>query len=202
MLFISMLTIAASSPQVHAQPDNNSNKQTGQKQHSKEVKVTPGDTLSKLGKENKTSYQRIFYANEQIKDPDVIYTGQKLRIPDKNEKLKARPLGVATVSSIQHVLKPNGHKYKVVKPAGNYSKVSGGVWDKIAQCESGGNWSISTGNGYYGGLQFTASSWHAAGGKGLPSQASKSEQIARAKVLQSRQGWGAWPACTAKLHIR
>ncbi len=80
--------------------------------------------------------------------------------------------------------------------------VSGGVWDKIAQCESGGNWSINTGNGYYGGLQFSLSTWRAYGGSGMPHQAGKAQQIAIAKKVQAAQGWGAWPACTAKLGLR
>ncbi|MGJ3507963.1 ubiquitin-like domain-containing protein [Enemella sp. A6] len=79
---------------------------------------------------------------------------------------------------------------------------SGSVWDRLAQCESGGNWSINTGNGYYGGLQFSASSWRAVGGSGLPHQHSREEQIRRAEILKSKQGWGAWPACTRKLGIR
>jgi uncharacterized protein YabE (DUF348 family) len=79
---------------------------------------------------------------------------------------------------------------------------SGGVWDKIAACESGGNWSINTGNGFYGGLQFTLSTWHAYGGSGMPNQASRAAQIAVAKRVQAAQGWGAWPACTAKLGMR
>nr|WP_294695079.1 resuscitation-promoting factor [uncultured Friedmanniella sp.] len=79
---------------------------------------------------------------------------------------------------------------------------SGGVWDRLAQCESGGNWSINTGNGFYGGLQFTPSTWRGYGGTGMPHQASRAEQIAVAKRVQAGQGWGAWPACTAKLGIR
>jgi hypothetical protein len=78
---------------------------------------------------------------------------------------------------------------------------SGSVWDALAQCESGGNWSINTGNGYYGGLQFSASSWAAVGGSGLPHQHSREEQIKRAEILQSQQGWGAWPSCSAKLGL-
>ena len=76
------------------------------------------------------------------------------------------------------------------------------AFDAIAQCESGGNWAINTGNGYYGGLQFSAGSWRAVGGTGLPHQNSRQEQIYRAHLLQLRQGWGAWPACTRKLGIR
>ncbi|HET6954784.1 MAG TPA: transglycosylase family protein, partial [Acidimicrobiales bacterium] len=78
----------------------------------------------------------------------------------------------------------------------------GSVWDRLAQCESGGNWSINTGNGYYGGLQFSQSSWRAAGGSGSPASASREEQIRVAENLLARQGWGAWPACSRKLGLR
>ncbi len=87
-------------------------------------------------------------------------------------------------------------------PTSSPAVASGSVWDRLAMCESGGNWSINTGNGYYGGLQFSLSSWRAVGGTGYPNQASREEQIARGQMLQSKQGWGAWPACTAKLGIR
>lgn len=75
------------------------------------------------------------------------------------------------------------------------------TWDALAQCESGGNWSINTGNGYYGGLQFSQSSWNAAGGTGSPAAASKAEQIRVAENLLAMQGWGAWPACSASLGL-
>ncbi len=74
------------------------------------------------------------------------------------------------------------------------------VWDKIAQCESGGNWSINTGNGYYGGLQFSAATWHSVGGTGLPSEHSREEQIKRAKILQARSGWGQWGCAGARFN--
>lgn len=74
-------------------------------------------------------------------------------------------------------------------------------WDRLAECESNGNWSINTGNGYYGGLQFSQQSWQAVGGSGLPSDASKQEQIQRAHQLWEIQGWGAWPACSASLGL-
>ncbi|RKW70647.1 resuscitation-promoting factor [Galactobacter caseinivorans] len=80
-----------------------------------------------------------------------------------------------------------------------------GVWSKLAKCESGGNWGINTGNGYYGGLQFTKSTWDAMGGgkyAAFPHQASASEQVAVASKLQKRAGWGQWPACTSKLGLR
>lgn len=78
---------------------------------------------------------------------------------------------------------------------------SGSVWDQLAQCESGGNWSINTGNGYYGGLQFLPSTWHSVGGTGLPHEHSREEQIKRGQILQQRAGWGQWPACARKLGL-
>ena len=74
-------------------------------------------------------------------------------------------------------------------------------WDAVAQCESGGNWSINTGNGYYGGLQFSRSTWKANGGGKYAStanKASKSEQIRIAEKVLDGQGIGAWPVCGKK----
>jgi hypothetical protein len=78
---------------------------------------------------------------------------------------------------------------------------SAGTWDALAQCESGGNWNTNTGNGFGGGLQFTASTWAAYGGAGSPADASREQQIAVAENVQASQGWGAWPACAAKLGL-
>jgi resuscitation-promoting factor RpfB len=78
----------------------------------------------------------------------------------------------------------------------------GTVWDRIAQCESGGNWATNTGNGYYGGLQFSLGTWRAYGGGGLPSSASRTTQIAIAtKIRNASGGYGAWPACAASLGL-
>jgi LysM repeat protein len=82
--------------------------------------------------------------------------------------------------------------------AGSASAATASEWDAVAQCESGGNWSINTGNGYYGGLQFSASTWAAYGGTAYAStanQASKSQQIAVAEKVLASQGKGAWPSC-------
>lgn len=76
----------------------------------------------------------------------------------------------------------------------------GSVWDRIAKCESGGNWSINTGNGYYGGLQFSAATWRSVGGPGLPHEHSREVQIKYAKILQQRSGWGQW-SCAAKVGV-
>lgn len=73
-----------------------------------------------------------------------------------------------------------------------------GVWDKIAQCESGGNWHINTGNGYYGGLQFSYRTWQGVGGPGYPHEQSREVQIHYAKILQARSGWGQWSCASAR----
>ena len=71
-------------------------------------------------------------------------------------------------------------------------------WDAIAQCESGGNWSINTGNGFYGGLQFSQATWSANGGLGSPAHASREDQIRVAERVLAKQGLGAWPSCGSK----
>jgi len=78
---------------------------------------------------------------------------------------------------------------------GNASADSGVNWDAVAKCESGGNWSANTGNGYYGGLQFNQTTWAANGGVGSPASASRDEQIRVAENVARTQGIGAWPTC-------
>ena len=94
-----------------------------------------------------------------------------------------------------------GTKPKPAAPA----VANGSIWDALAMCEATGNWSINTGNGFSGGLQFTDSTWQAfGGGQYAPQawQATREQQIAIAEKVQAAQGWGAWPACTAKLGLR
>jgi hypothetical protein len=78
------------------------------------------------------------------------------------------------------------------------------VWDDLAQCESGGNWAINTGNGYYGGLQFSYGTWHDYGGgefADYPHQATREEQITVAERLRDARGYAPWPACRLKLGL-
>jgi uncharacterized protein YabE (DUF348 family) len=87
------------------------------------------------------------------------------------------------------------------EPTSNFAGGST-VWDSLAQCESGGNWAINTGNGYYGGLQFSLSTWRAYGGPGYPHQQSRETQIAIAEKLRAATGgYGSWPGCAAKLGL-
>lgn len=182
---------------------------------AKTVQVQPGDYLAKIADENQTTYPRLFAANENIKDPNVIYPGDTLRVPENSEQLPDRPL---PFPQLPEPAKPAAllpakptPRAASPRPAAQPRKAapapvafSGGstVWDQLAKCESGGNWAINTGNGYYGGLQFSLASWRGVGGSGLPSNASREEQISRAEALKARQGWGAWPACSSKLGLR
>jgi LysM repeat protein len=91
----------------------------------------------------------------------------------------------------------------LVAPAANAASDS--TWDRLAQCESGGNWAIDTGNGYQGGLQFSPRTWNAFGGQEFApraNQASREEQIVVAERVLAEQGWNAWPSCSRKLGIR
>jgi LysM repeat protein len=175
---------------------------------SQTVTVQNGDYLSKIAEQYGTTMLRLFYANTQISDPNLIFPGQQLRVPTADEQLTPRDLPgdapAEMTSAVQSppvtpVAQPDATPQATTAPAPTVA--SGSVWDSLAACESGGNWSINTGNGFYGGLQFTLSSWRAMGGSGYPNQASRAEQIARAERLLAAQGWGAWPACSAKLGL-
>ena len=85
--------------------------------------------------------------------------------------------------------------------AGGASAQPRDPWNAIAQCESGGNWHIDTGNGYYGGLQFSPATWSAYGGHGSAANASRAEQIRIGKRVAARQGWSAWSSCSARLGL-
>lgn len=201
VVFVAAAISVVGGPKAHAESIQKPAKQP------KVITIQSGDSLSKLAKKHDTTYLRLFYANKEIKDPDLIYAGNKLRVPDQNEKLQVRPLpGRATDvadSKPEQRKQPKAAAGSTWKPATTApSKVSGSVWDRLAACESGGNWSINTGNGYFGGLQFSLSTWRAVGGVGYPHQASKAEQIKRGQILQARSGWGQWPACTSMLGLR
>jgi resuscitation-promoting factor RpfB len=163
------------------------------------VTVQPGDYLAKIAADNNTTVERLYAANIDIERPELIYPTEQLRIPTADETLPDRPLPAPIVAAP----KATTSSARSSSTASNAPAVSdGSVWDSLAACEAGGNWAINTGNGYYGGLQFSLGSWRAVGGSGLPSDASRDEQIMRGQMLQARSGWGAWPACSAKLGLR
>ena len=178
------------------------------------VTVQPGDCLSTIADSYGISYVRIYDANMQIVNPDLIFPGESLVIPNASAVLATRilpatepsspPPEVATLPTADQTI-----QQPVAAPEPSPSTVSNqtpqlagqSIWYSLAQCESSGNWAADTGNGFYGGLQFTLSSWNYVGGVGYPNQASPSEQIMRAQMLQARQGWSAWPVCSVQLGL-
>ncbi len=169
------------------------------------ITVQAGDYLSELATANNTTVQRLFDKNTQIQDPNLIYPSEVLQVPAINEQLTPRPFPNGVVASTATSVPDADSTYTVLQAAPSSTTVattpSSNIWDEIAQCESGGNWSTDTGNGYYGGLQFTLDSWRAFGGTGYPNQANRTEQITVAQKLQAAQGWSAWPVCSANLGL-
>ncbi|HVX58572.1 MAG TPA: transglycosylase family protein [Candidatus Saccharimonadales bacterium] len=172
------------------------------------VTIDQGDTLTSIANAHNTTYVRLYDANKKITNPDLIYAGDKLRIPDPSEKLPNRqlpsnaPVEASKVSAAPAI---SSVPKTTIRPTVSAPSVSGGsVWDQIAACESGGNWAINTGNGFYGGLQFTSSTWSAYGGGSYAptaNLASREAQISVAEKVQASQGWGAWPVCSIKAGV-
>jgi LysM repeat protein len=177
-------------------------------QKRKKVTVKQGDSLSSIAKKAKlSSWRPLWDLNTKVEHPNLIYPRQKLLIPAKGEKLKHRPLpapALTRVVSTERSAAPassSGSRRSTVTRSAS-APAGGGVWDRLAQCESGGNWGINTGNGYSGGLQFAPGTWAANGGTGSAHNASRAEQIRVAERVRASQGWGAWPACSSQLGLR
>jgi hypothetical protein len=205
--FVALLGVAAiftiSGPKAHAQTQISQNNSM-----NNEVKVTvqPGDTLSKIADDHSTTYVRIYDANANIQDPNIIYPDDSVRIPATDEQLPSRPLpsqpaATPAPAAPQQTSTSYSAPAQTYVPQPRYSQpaatnyASGStVWDKIAACESGGNWAINTGNGYYGGLQFTQQTWAGAGGLAYAPRAdlaTRDQQIA----VASKLSLGNWPVC-------
>jgi len=175
--------------------------------------VKPGDTLSKIAHDvygSRADWPALWWTNRhKVANPDAIVVGQRLRLstwhPRKawiERAAMAASAPVAPVASAASAQTPSSLPVATSYPSysgGSYS--GGGVnWNAIAACESGGNWGTSTGNGYYGGLQFSQGTWDANGGGQYASTAagaSRSQQIAVAQRVLANQGIGAWPVCGA-----
>jgi len=133
---------------------------------------------------------------EQLKAQDDAKNKQ---IEDLNSKLQAK----LDAQAAQSKRIANANTPQASNSAGVFSSGST-VWDSLAKCEASGNWAINTGNGFYGGLQFTQSTWLGFGGGAyapLAHMATREQQIEIAIKTQAVQGWGAWPACAKKLGL-
>ena len=132
----------------------------------------------------------------------VRHNGKTVSKTRTGSKITKKPVTEVVLVGTKEEPKPEPTRTPSENKPSTSTPASGSVWDRLAQCESGGNWSINTGNGYYGGLQFSLSTWRAQGGSGMPHQNSRAEQIAVAQRLQAAAGWGQWPACSSKLGLR
>jgi len=170
--------------------------------------IRPGDTLSAIAARTYGSaagWPAIWWANRrQAPDPGLITTGQRLALPGSHQVppwLARAALAAAAAARPA----PPGATAAPAAPAQASSPApasSGKVnWPAIAACESGGNWGADTGNGFYGGLQFTEQTWLANGGGRYASSANlatPAQQIAVAQNVLASQGIGAWPVCGAR----
>ena len=145
---------------------------------------------------------------KRIEDPTMNMSRQVVEDPG-TPGLQDVTFAVATVNGVETGRLPVANTVVVpardsvlrvgAKPGTEVPPVTNGaIWDAIARCESGNNWAINTGNGFYGGVQFDQNTWERNGGLRYASRAdlaTREEQIAIAEVTRARQGWGAWPVC-------
>jgi LysM repeat protein len=174
--------------------------------------IRAGDTLSAIAARaygSAADWPAIWWANRrQAPDPDMITTGQRLALPSSHQvpPWLARAALAAAAAARPAPAAPAGaapaHRAAAAQASSPAPASSGGVnWSAIAACESGGNWAASTGNGFYGGLQFTEQTWLANGGGRYASSANlatPAQQIAVAQNVLASQGIGAWPVCGAR----
>ena len=150
--------------------------------------------------ERVTTVDGVEESRELVSDAVTAEPVTKILVQGTKERPAPTPAPKATTAAPQ-ASSSSSSSSAAAAPAAP-STVGGDVWAALAKCESGGNPATNTGNGYYGLYQFSASTWRAMGGSGLPSQASAAEQTQRAQALQARSGWGQWPACSKKLGLR
>ena len=174
--------------------------------------VRPGDTLSVIAARaygSPAGWPAVWWANRrQVRDPDLITAGQRLVLPGSHQVppwLARAALAATAVARPAPAARAGTAPAAPAAPARASSPApasSGGTnWAAIAACESGGNWAASTGNGFYGGLQFTEQTWLGYGGGRYASSANlatPAQQIAVAQNVLAGQGIGAWPVCGAR----
>ncbi len=168
--------------------------------------VTPGQEVRvvRIEKVEKTETVKVKHDTEVREDPEALLGETQVVTDGKNGKAREQVALVYADGKLRDRVviasEPVSKPVTEVVSRGTSRTPPDSVWDKIAKCESGGNWSINTGNGYYGGLQFSAATWRSVGGPGLPHQSSREVQIKYAKILQARSGWGQWGCAGARFN--
>ena len=172
--------------------------------------VRPGDSLSAIAAHaygSTADWPAVWWANRhQVTDPNVIAAGQRLRLPASGQvpawmaKAALAAMGATGSAPAASASAPAQSPATVQAATPAPALSEGADWAAIAACESGGNWSTDTGNGFYGGLQFTEQTWLAYGGGQYAASANlatAAQQIAVAQQVLAAQGIGAWPVCGA-----
>ena len=168
------------------------------------------DIAKRYGISGKEPYRVLWDANPQLDQLMLERSGITIRIPACGTELRRRKLPKPPPEPEPEPQEEAAAEAEeadggddAAEPAQEAAPAvaDGSVWDRLAECESGGNWSINTGNGYYGGLQFSLNSWRGVGGTGYPHEHSREEQIKRGEMLKANGGWGHWPSCAAKLGL-
>src|SRR5258706_4172786 len=174
--------------------DSKPNPEAAQPPAPKIHEVQSGDSLSIIADQEKLdSWKPLWNVNNEVTDPNLIYPGQKLTIPQGDTTERPIPAGMQTPAPVAyHPVQQSGYVRPYSAPA-NYAGGTGGIFARIRARESGGNYATNTGNGYYGAYQFSLGTWQSVGGSGLPSNASPAEQDARAQALYARRGCSPWP---------
>ncbi len=168
-------------------------------------------------------------ADAQVPQPPAAGSQASSYVVDSRDLGIVLPPAAATPSSVATTVKPRKAKkaavasvpttvvVRILDPisapsaaaagatsvgVGDGGAIAESVWAALRKCESGGNYAINSGNGYYGAYQFASGTWRKLGYSGLPHEASPATQDEAARKLQSQQGWAPWPACTRKLGLR
>ncbi|MET0822077.1 MAG: ubiquitin-like domain-containing protein [Aeromicrobium sp.] len=168
--------------------------------------VAPDEKLRvvRIEKVEKTETVKVKHDTQVKEDPEALAGETEVVTPGKNGKSREQVTLVYADGKLRDRVvvasDPVSKPVTEVVSRGTSRTPPDSVWDKIAQCESGGNWKINSGNGYYGGLQFSAATWKSVGGPGLPHENSREVQIKYAKILQARSGWGQWGCAGARFN--
>lgn len=135
-------------------------------------------------------------------ESDVKYR-QKSMFDDAGVRSKTKKIIASPKEELKHQVIAMSFEVDKITPTPTpvINPTNDDVWMKLADCESHRNWKADTGNGYFGGLQFSMGAWASVGGQGKPSDASSDEQISRGKLLQQKRGWGPWGGCSKKLGL-
>lgn len=171
---------------------------------SQEITPTPTPSQEVLASSDEDIYLTKIENFPEVSEPLLTPTPTKTPTPTTKPNPTSTPKPTPQVVQVTQTATPTPTPTPEITapPAPPVDPNNDAVWDQLANCEAGNNWATDTGNGYFGGLQFSQSAWESVGGTGNPAHASREEQIMRGKMLRDRRGsFGAWGACASRLGL-